>query len=696
METSAPPVAKRIPFQRTYHGDTVVDHYAWLADQDDPDTLAYLAGENAYTRASTAHLGPLEERIFAEIKARTAEDDLTVPIRRGAYWYYVRMVEGEQYGIHCRRVARPGDTDPPDPGTGAPPADEQVLLDGNRLAGGHEFFALGSVEVSPDGRRLAYAVDTVGGERYVLRVKDLRTGHVLPDEIPDTFTGMAWSTDATALFYVTLDHAWRPYRVWRHRIGSPAHQDELLYEETDERFRLSVSLSRSQRYVRIDSRSPTTAEVRLRPADGREAPLVVVAPRRQGVLYQVEHDATGNRLLILHNDGAEDFALATTPADAPGEWQPLIEHVPGVRLSGVDAFAGHVVVSLRSAGLTGLRVLPLATGAEPYEVDFPEPLYRVALEPNPEYATGSLRLRYTSMVTPPSVYDYYFERRELVLRKATPVLGGYDPAGYEQFREWAVAEDGTRVPISLVCRRGVARDGSAPCVLSGYGAYEMSTDPWFSTPRLSLLDRGVVFAIAHVRGGGELGRRWYEDGKLLAKRNTFTDFVACGRQLVGAAWTSPDRLVARGTSAGGLLAGAVANLAPRDFAGIQAQVPFVDPLNSMLDPSLPLTVTEWEEWGNPLESAEAYHYLKSYSPYENVVDQPYPAILAVTSLRDVRVHYHEPAKWIAELRAVAPGGSYLLRTDMSAGHSGPGGRYDAWREQAFMLAWILDRLGFAA
>jgi oligopeptidase B len=413
------------------------------------------------------------------------------------------------------------------------------------------------------------------------------------------------------------------------------------------------------------------------------------------VEYHVEHDATGDRFLILHNDGAEDFALAWTPVAEPGAWQPLIAHSSGTRLSDVDAFAGHVVVSLRRDGLTGLRVLPLAAGADPYEVSFPEPIYQVGLEQNLEYDTGWIRLKYSSLVTPESIYDYDLARRELVLRKRTPVLGGYDPDEFEQRREWATADDGTRVPISLVCRRGTPRDGSAPCVIYGYGSYESSMDPWFSIARLSMLCRGVVFAVAHIRGGGELGRRWYEEGKLLAKKNTFTDFVACARHLTKGGWTAADRLVARGGSAGGLLMGAVANLAPGDFAGIVAQVPFVDPLNSILDPSLPLTVTEWEEWGNPLESAEVYAYMKTYAPYENVVNQAYPPVLAVTSLNDTRVLYHEPAKWIARLRAVAPDGSYLLKTEMGAGHGGRSGRYDAWREEAFILAWTLDRLGLA-
>lgn len=690
-----PPTAERMPHQRRHHGDDVTDDYAWLADKEHPDTLAYLAAENAYTHEATAHLEKLRGILFGEIRERIQETDLSVPVRDGDHWYYLRTVEGQQYAIHCRREIRPDAVDPPDTGDGAPLVGEQVLLDGNELARGHEFFSLGTFEVSVDGRWLVYAVDLAGDERFTLRVKDLETGKELPDEIRGTFYGAAWSADASTLFYLTVDDAWRPYRVWRHRVGAPVDTDEIVYQEDDERFWVGVSLTRSRRYVVIDSHSSVTSEVRVLPADAPTAQPRVVAPRRQGVEYQIEDDATNDRFLILHNDGAEDFALAATPAADPGRWRPVIDHLPGTRLEGADAFADHLVVSLRRDGLTGLRVLPLTGDTEPYEVTFPEPVYRVGLEANPQYRTRSLRLRYTSLVTPPSVYDYDLAGRDLVLRKRTPVLGGFDPDAYEQHREWAVADDGTRIPVSLVCRRGTPRDGSAPCVLYGYGSYEASMDPWFSVPRLSLLDRGVVFAVAHVRGGGELGRRWYEEGKLLAKRNTFTDFIACAGYLATAGWTAPDRTVARGGSAGGLLMGAVANLAPEKFAGIVAQVPFVDPLNSILDPSLPLTVTEWEEWGNPLESPEVYAYMRSYAPYENVADLPYPPILAVTSLHDTRVLYHEPAKWIAKLRAVAPRGSYLLKTEMEAGHGGRSGRYDAWREEAFIVAWVLDRLGLA-
>ncbi|GGJ95025.1 protease [Pilimelia anulata] len=690
-EAATPPVAHREPSIREYHGDRVEDEYTWLAAKERPETRAYLEAENAYTDAATAHLAGLRETLFGELKARTRETDLSVPARIGNWWYYSRTEEGKQYGIHCRRAVAAGEVDPPLT-DGGPLAGEEILLDGNVLAAGQEFFALGTYDVSPDGNRLAYSTDFVGNERFTLRIKDLATGEVLPDEIPGAAYGSAWSADGGTLFYLTVDEQWRPYRVWRHEVGTKNDADALVYEEADERFWAGVGLTRSEKFILIDLHSKTTSEVRAIPAHAPASPPTVIAPRRQGIEYSVDHH--GHRFLILHNDGAEDFALAYTSADAPADWTELIPHHPGTRLEGVDAFHDHLVVSLRADGLTGLRVLPV-DGTASWDITFPEPLYSVGLTSNPEYRTGAIRLSYTSLVTPASVYDYDLAERELTLRKRTPVLGDFDPTAYEQHREWATADDGTRVPISIVARRGVARDGSAPAVLYGYGAYESSVDPWFSIARLSLLDRGVVWAVAHVRGGGELGRHWYTDGKLLAKKNTFTDFVACARHLTDAGWTSPSRLVARGGSAGGLLMGAVANLAPEAFAGILAQVPFVDPLTSILDPSLPLTVVEWEEWGNPLADPEVYAYMKSYSPYENVAARRYPPILAMSGLNDTRVLYTEPTKWIARLRARAPEGSYLLRTEMGAGHGGPSGRYDAWREEAFMSAWTLDRLDLA-
>jgi oligopeptidase B len=691
-----PPAAKRVPTERIHHGDTVIDEYAWLTAKDDPETIAFLTAENAFTEAITAGQESLREAIFAEIKSRTKETDLSVPTRKGGWWYYARTIEGQQYAVHCRRDVRSDDEAPPISADGAPLDGEEVLLDGNALAGDNPFFAIGAFGVSPDGNLLAYSTDLDGDERYTMRFRDLRTGELAPDEIPDTFYGSAWSADASALFYVTVDEAWRPYRVWRHMVGTPASEDVIVFEEADEKFGVGVGLSRSERYLMIGSSSKLTSEIRLLDAATPTGEFTVVTPRRQGVEYEVEHQVLpdgSERLLILHNDGALNFELAEAQIDHPAEWEPLIPHRDDTRLLGVDAFASHLVVYLRRDGLTRLRVLP-ASGAE-YEIDFPEPIYQVGPGANPEYQTGTFRLGYTSMVTPGSVYDCDVATGALVLRKQTPVLPGpdgraYDPADYEQLRLWATAGDGTRIPLSLVRRKDAPRGASAPFLLYGYGSYEASMDPTFSIARVSLLDRGFTFAIAHIRGGGEMGRHWYDDGKMLRKINTFTDFIACARQVVTDGWTSPEHLIARGGSAGGLLMGAVVNMAPAAFGGIVAQVPFVDALTSILDPTLPLTVPEWEEWGDPLHDPEVYRYMKSYTPYENVTPgQIYPPILAVTSLNDTRVLYHEPAKWIARLQAEAKGGPFLLKTEMAAGHGGRSGRYDAWHEEALVLAWIV-------
>ncbi|MGH3367999.1 MAG: S9 family peptidase [Nocardioidaceae bacterium] len=694
-----PPVATKVPCERSHHGDTVVDDYEWLRDKQSPDTIAYLEAENAYTSQQTEHLAGLREQIFTEIKTRTLETDLSVPTRKGDWWYYIRTVEGQQYALHCRTAAVQGDWDPPvlEPGVDVP--GEQLLLDGNQLAEGHEFFSLGTFSISPDGSLLAYSTDYTGDERYTLRVKDLRTGGMLPDEVPNTLGGATWDLGGTTLFYSTVDDAWRPDKVWRHTLGTESTDDVLVFHEPDERYWTGVGRTRSDKYLMIVSGSKTTSEYHVLNAADPTGELRVVAPRRQGVEYSVEHAVVAgrDRFLILHNHQAENFELVDAPvgSPAPEHWHPVIAHSASERLEDVDAFETHLVVSLRSKGLTELRVIPLeehgyGTG---HAIGFDEPLYTVSPADNPEFGQPTVRLGYTSLVTPASIYDYDVRTQELLLRKRTPVLGGFDPAEYEQHREWATAADGTQIPISLVCRTGTSRDGSSPMVLYGYGAYEMSSDPAFGIPRLSLLDRGVVFAIAHVRGGGEMGRHWYDQGKMLQKKNTFTDFVDCARHLVRTGWTRPERLVAHGGSAGGLLMGAVANLAPDAFAGIVAEVPFVDALTSVLDPSLPLTVIEWEEWGNPLEDPDAYAYLKSYSPYENVEPKNYPPILAVTSINDTRVLYVEPAKWVAKLREVATNGSdVLLKTEMGAGHGGPSGRYNAWRERAFSYAWIVETL----
>ncbi len=691
------PVAARKPTERVFHGDRFIDEYEWLRDKSDPEVLAYLEAENAYTEARTADLVPLREQIFDEIVTRTKQTDLSVPIRRGAFWYYTRTVTGQQYQLRCRMPAT-GDTPPELAESTEAPAGEQVLLDGNQLAAGSEFFDLGTFDISPAGNLLAYSVDLTGDERFTLHIKDLDTGQELPDEVAGTYYDTAWSADGRFIFYIKVDPSWRPYQVWRHQVGTGAEADVLVRTEPDDRFWLSVRLSRNEQAVQISVASKLTSEVWLIDADAPESEPVLVAARREGVEYQVEH--AGDQLLILHNTNHPNFELSTARLDntAPEHWQPLLAGSPDRRLLNIDAFAGHAVLHERRDGLANLAVLPRTgdTFGPAQPVEFDEPIYRAVPGSNPEWQSRSYRFTFGSLVTPDTVYDYDIDQHRLLLRKQTQVLGGVELGNYRQWREWAQAPDGTRVPLSLVSRTDVAKDGNAPVLLYAYGSYEHSVDPTFSIPRLSLLDRGVLFVIAHVRGGGELGRHWYDDGKMLRKRNTFTDYIAAAEHLVSAGWTRPERIVAQGGSAGGLLMGAVANLAPRAVGGIVAQVPFVDPLTSMLDPSLPLTVTEWEEWGNPLADPEVYAYMKSYSPYENLAATDYPAILAITSLNDTRVLYVEPAKWIAKLRATGTGDRpILLRTEMEAGHGGRSGRYDAWREAAFYLAWELTTLGLA-
>ncbi len=756
-----PPRAAKRPTPRNHHGDLFVDDYEWLRDRDNPEVIAHLEAENRYTDEQTAHLEVLQEQIFEEIKGRTQESDLTVPVRKGDWWYFTRTVEGMQYPIHCRApVAAAGDWEPPsveDPGPerlgstrssrpgeassehattrapgqiGAGEMDgthpepevpslpgEQRLLDENAEARGHDFFALGSFDVDPDGRKLLYALDTVGDERYTIRIRDLDTGEDLPEKIPDTFGGAIFDASGKYVFYTTFDDAWRPDTVWRHEVGTAASADVRVFHEPDEKYWVGASLTRSRKYLLIELASKITSETRILPADDPTGRFQVVWPRREGVEYTVEHAVLHgeDRLLIVHNDGALDFELVDVPAAMPhGERRVLVPHEPGVRIESVDAFESHLVLEYRRDALPRIAVARLDAPASPAEaieqagpetlehsddamldwreLEFGEELYSVAAGRNPEWRQPRVRLGYASFVTPDTVYDYVVETGELAELKRRPVLGGYEPAEYTQRREWAIAEDGTRVPISLVYRTDWVREGEpSPLLLYGYGSYEHSIDPSFSIPRLSLLDRGMIFAVAHVRGGGELGRSWYEMGKTFAKCNTITDFAACARHLIENDWTSSDRLVAEGGSAGGLLMGAVANHSPGCFAGILADVPFVDPLTSILDPSLPLTVIEWDEWGDPLHDPEAYAYIKRYSPYENVRETGYPRILAITSLHDTRVLYVEPAKWVARLREV--GAPVLLRTELSAGHGGVSGRYHAWRQRAFEYAWLLDAAG---
>lgn len=696
-QSIAAPVAERRPFTRTHHGDSVDDPYEWLRDKEDPAVISHLEAENAYTDARTAHLEDLREQLFQEVKGRVLETDLSVPTRRGQWWYYGRTVEGAQYGIQCRTAAADDDWTPPELEPGVPVPGEQILLDGNVEAEGLEFFSMGSFDISEDGTRMLWSVDSSGDELYTVHVRDLGADEAFDDVIENT--GQAFFTpDGTGIVYTTRDEAWRPDTLWLHRIGTPSSEDVSLFHEPDERFWLGAGITRSRKYLVIEMGSKITSETHLVALSDVTAPPQVVWPRRDGVEYEVDHAVIDGEdvLFVLHNDGALDFELvAVSAADPRGERRVVLPHTPGRRIIEIDCFRDFATVEYRRDGLGRIALMDYATSALD-EVSFDEPLSSSWFGGNPEWHAPWLRMGFTSYVTPSTVLDLDPMSGERIVRKQQKVLGDYDPAEYGQRRLWATADDGTQVPISLVWKHSFGDPGAEirPVHLYGYGSYETPMDPGFSVMRLSMLDRGVVFAIAHVRGGGEMGRGWYDDGKMLTKRNSFTDFVACARHLVDSGVTRSDLMVAEGGSAGGLLMGAVVNLAPELFGGVLAEVPFVDALTSILDPSLPLTVVEWDEWGDPLHDPEVYAYMKSYTPYENVrSDVAYPPILAVTSLNDTRVLYVEPAKWVARLREV--GADALLKCEMVAGHGGVSGRYNAWRERAFELAWVLDRMGLA-
>ncbi len=701
MQTSpTAPTAPKRPVERTHHGDTFIDNYEWLRDKESPDTRAYLEAENAYADARTSHLSELREEIFTEIKRRTQETDLSVPSRSGSYWYYRRTLEGQQYGIVCRAKAAAGDWTPPNLEAGVDVPGEEILLDCNELAEGQDYFSLGTLTVTLDEALLAYSTDVVGDERYTVRFKDLRTGELLPDVIPNTLHGVSWSNPGTHLFYSTVNDAWRADKIWRHEMGTDAADDVLIREEHDDRFNLGITRTTSDRYLVLTSQSKITSEVNLLDADHPTDEFRTVIPRVEGVEYEVDHAIVGgrDRLLVLHNRDALNFTLGIGPVDlrAFDDLDTVIEHQQAVRLSDVAASATTIAVNLRENSLHQVRVFPLGPdGLGPgANIAFDEELFAASATGFSDWNQPFVRLSFGSFVTPASVYEYDPSSGDLHLRKRQPVLGGYDPDDYVQSREWVTARDGARIPVSILRHRSVAERSGAPTLLYGYGSYEISYDPFMSIARLSLLDRGMVFALAHVRGGGEMGRQWYEDGKLLHKKNSFTDFIDVAQHLVDTGWTTTPQLVGMGGSAGGLLVGAVANLAPDLFGGIVAQVPFVDALTTILDPSLPLTVTEWDEWGDPLHDPEVYAYMKSYTPYENVSSRIYPAIYARTSINDTRVFYVEPAKWVAQLRETLPDSSRVLfKCEMSAGHGGASGRYDAWREQAEYYSWIIDTAG---
>jgi oligopeptidase B len=673
----APPRAKIIPKRIELHGDVRIDNYFWLRDRADADVTAYLEAENSYTEAVMQPTGDLQRKLYAEILGRIKETDLSAPVRRGRYFYYTRTEQGKQYSIYCRKRDSLDN-------------EEEILLDGNVLAEGRDYFRVGVFSVSPDHQLLAFSLDVIGDENYKIQVKNLATGELLPDEIPNTYYTLEWAADNRTFFYTTLDAARRPYKVFRHQLG--VYQDELVYHETDARFSLHVGKTKSDEFLLIDSASAVTTEILFLPASSPEEQFRPILPRRQEVEYSVAHH--GEWFYITTNEDAPTFRMMRTPVAAPARenWTEVIPKRDEVTLLGAEAFRNHLVIYERESGLPKMRVHDFRSDSSHY-IDFPEPVYTASGGANPEFDTTLFRFVYTSLVTPLSVFDYDMDSRQRELKKQYEVLGGYDPALYCSERLFATAPDGVRVPVSLVHRRDVTRDGSAPALLYGYGAYGHSSDPTFNSDRLSLLDRGFVYAIAHVRGGADLGKPWHDDGKLLKKKNTFTDFIACAELLIAERYTSAGRLAAIGGSAGGLLMGAVTNMRPELFHVIVAKVPFVDVLNTMLDPTLPLTIAEYEEWGDP-QQREYYEYIRSYSPYDNIEPKRYPNILASGGLNDPRVSYWEPAKWVAKLRAIKTGDSLLLlKMNMDSGHFGASGRYERIKETAFDYAFMLHALG---
>ncbi len=682
QETSAstilkPPVARREPVEHVLHGDRRVDHYAWLRHKENPEVIAYLKVENAYTDAFLKPTEKFQEKLYQEMLGRILQTDLSVPYKLRGYLYFTRTEEGRQYAFHCRRRDADGWT-------------EELLLDLNLLAEGHPFLGLGSFEVSEDNQLLAYSIDNTGFRQYVLQVKDLRTGTTSPERF-ERVTSAAWASDNRTLFYTVEDETTkRSHRLYRHVLGS-TEPDPLLYEETDERFRIEVERTRSGAFLLLTIASHTASEVRFLRADRPTGEFRLVAPREDNHEYYADHhpgpapNDTDEVFYIRTNSGGRTFRLTSAPVTDPRRefWREIIPNRPDVMLAAAEVFQTHLVLFEREGGLPFLR----------HRIEFAEPAYNAAIGENPEFGATQVRFQYESFVTPRSIFDYDVRTRERILRKQQPVLGGYDPSQYASERLHATAPDGTRVLLSIVYRRDTPRDGSAPLLLYGYGSYGISIPVNFSSNRLSLLDRGVVYAVAHIRGGGELGKSWHDAGRLKQKRNTFTDFIAAAEHLIEQRYTTPEKLVIEGGSAGGLLMGAVTNMRPDLFSMVISQVPFVDVLNTMLDASLPLTVGEYEEWGNP-QIAEDYFYIKSYCPYTNLERKPYPAILAKTGLNDSQVMYWEPAKYVAKMRTLKTDSNpLLLKINMGAGHGGASGRYDYLREIALDYAFFLRHLG---
>ncbi|MBL7046163.1 MAG: S9 family peptidase [Candidatus Marinimicrobia bacterium] len=674
-----PPVAKMIPKDVSIHEDRRIDNYFWLRERNNPEVLDYLRSENAYTETVMKHTEDLQTKLYEEMKGRIKETDLTVPVKIDDYYYYSRTEEGKQYSISCRKHK-------------SLDANEEILLDQNELAEGYDYFQLGAFQISPNHQLLAYSVDTTGSEQYTLCVKDLSTDSLLPDKISNTYYSVEWANDNQTLFYNILDEAKRPYKVFRHTLGTDPGEDVLVYHEEDERFFLDIKKSKSKKYLFFVLESQVTSEVRYLDANNPTGRFEVIHPREHEHEYSVYHQ--GDRFLILTNDQAKNFRLMEAPITGPSRdnWKEFIPHREEVKLEYLDVFRDYLVVYERVNGLKKIRVMDL-TKVTDYHLDFDEPVYVIYGGFNPDFNSTKLRFTYMSMITPRTVYDYDMVKKTKELKKQKEVLGGYDSSLYQTERIYATASDGKKVPMSILYNKRMEKNGKNPVYLYGYGAYGSTMDPYFSSNRFSLINRGFVFVIAHIRGGGYLGRSWYEDGKLLRKKNSFSDFISCAEHLIAEKYASPEHLVISGGSAGGLLIGAVVNMRPELFKAVVADVPFVDVVNTMLDPTIPLTVIEFEEWGNPADNAH-YDYMKTYSPYDNVEAKDYPHLLITAGLNDPRVQYWEPTKWTAKLRAKKTDSNILLlKTNMGAGHGGPSGRYDYLKEIAFEYAFILDVLG---
>jgi oligopeptidase B len=675
-----PPAARKVAKELVMHGHIRVDEYYWLNQRENPEVIAYLQAENAYTDAMMKPAAGLREKLYQEMVGRVQQTDMSVPYLQNGYWYYTRYEKGKDYPVYCRKKK-------------SLRAGEQVMLDGNRMAAGTKYFHIGSFAVSPDNATLAYSVDTVSRRQYRIRFRSLKTGREYAEEIQMTAGGMAWAKDSRTVFYTLIDpETLRSYKVNRHVLGTPAASDATVFEEKDETFEVGIGLSRSRQYLILASRSTLSDEYRYLDAARPAGEFQVFQERVRGLEYSIDH--LNGRFYVLTNDGAVNFKLMEAAPGNTGRksWTELIAHRPDVLLQDFELFSGYLVLSERRSGLTQIRVLPWGD-KEGYALDFPEQAYLAYPSFTGEPETDQMRFTYTSLTTPSSVYEFNMKTKMRKLLKRQEVLGGYQPELYQTERLMAPGYDGTLVPISLVYRKDTPRSPRTPLLLYGYGSYGYSTDPTFSPVRLSLLDRGFIYAIAHVRGGQELGRTWYDDGKLFKKMNTFTDFISCGEYLVRHGYTSPAALFASGGSAGGLLIGAVANLRPDLFRGIIAAVPFVDVVTTMLDPSIPLTTGEYDEWGDP-NRADCYEYMLSYSPYDNVRAKDYPALLVTTGLHDSQVQYFEPAKWVARLRALKTDNNVLLlHTNMEAGHGGASGRFERLREVALEYAFLLGLAG---